>query len=140
MTDHAGDFGAFMRLRERAAAAYVDGDGEPVDALATDTAPASFFGPDGGVVADPAAIRSAYRAGAEMFAGGGESRLEVLDARASGDVAYWCGIQHATVRLAADGSTVEMPLRITEIFRRENSTWRLVHRHADQLRPADEDS
>ena len=134
MTGQAGDFGEFMRLREQAASAYVNGDGGPVDALATDTAPASFFGPGGGAVTEPSAIRDAYRSGAGMFAAGGESRLEVLDARASGDIAYWCGIQHATVRLASDGSTVEMPLRITEIFRREGSTWRLVHRHADPLR------
>ena len=134
MTGQADDFGEFMRERERAAGAYVAGDGGPVDALATDAAPASFFGPDGGVVTGPAAIREAYRSGARMFATGGQSRLEVFDARASGDVAYWCGIQHATVRLASDGSTVEMPLRITEIFRRENSAWRLVHRHADRLR------
>jgi ketosteroid isomerase-like protein len=123
-----------MRTRERAANAYVEGDGGPVDALATDTAPASFFGPDGAVVSGPAAIREAFRAGARLFAAGGESRLEVLDARASGDVGYWCGLQHATVRRASDGSTVEMSLRITEVFRREDGGWRLVHRHADPLR------
>jgi ketosteroid isomerase-like protein len=132
MTDD--DFEEFMRARERAADAYVNGDPEPVDALATATEPASFFGPDGGTLAGPAAVRAAYRSGTRMFTAGSQSRLEVLDARASGDVAYWCGIQHATVRLASDGSTVEMPLRITEIFRREGSSWRVIHRHADPLR------
>jgi ketosteroid isomerase-like protein len=125
-----------MRVREEAASAYVTGDGGPVEELATGTAPASFFPPDGSTVTEPEAIRSAFRTGARMFAPGGESRLEVLDARASGDVAYWCGIQHATVRLASDGSTVDMSLRITEIFRREGSAWKLVHRHADPLRRA----
>src|SRR5690348_3271436 len=114
------DFREFMRTRERAARAYVEGDGGPVDAPATDTAPASFFGPDGSVVSEPAAIRAAFRSGARMFAPGGQSRLEVLDARASGDVGYWCGVQHATVRRASDGATVEMALRITEVFRRED--------------------
>jgi ketosteroid isomerase-like protein len=134
MTEMTDDFQEFMRVRERAADAFVDGDGGPVEALATETAPASFFGPDGGMVTEPAAIRAAYRSGARMFAAGSTSSLEVLDARASGGVAYWCGIQRATVRLASDGSTVEMALRITEVFRREGSAWRLVHRHADPLR------
>ncbi len=67
-----------------------------------DTGPASFFGPDGGVVAGPAAVRGTYRFGAQLW-------------------------------LASDGSTVEMPLRIIEIFRRENSAWKLVHRYADPL-------
>ena len=134
MSAQEQDFREFMRLRERAAAAYVAGDGGPVDDLVTDTAPASFFGPDGGTVTGGTEIRSAFRSGARMFAPGGESRLEVLDAGASGDVGYWCGIQHATARLASDGSTFEMSLRITEIFRREESAWKLVHRHADPLR------
>jgi ketosteroid isomerase-like protein len=128
-----------MQTREQAARAYVNGDAGPVDALSTDTSPASFFGPDGGVIAETGAIRDAFRSGARTFAPGGESSLEVLDAREGGDIAYWCGVQHATVRLAATGDTVEMPLRITEIFRREQSGWKLVHRHADQLRQADTD-
>jgi ketosteroid isomerase-like protein len=135
MTDYAAEFEQFMAIRDDAARAYVNGDAEPVDGLATDTAPASFFGPDGGVVTEPAAIRAAFRSGAQLFAPGGESTLEVLDARAAGDVGYWCGIQHATVHLASDDSTVAMPLRITEIFRREPDGWKLVHRHADPLRP-----
>jgi len=67
MTEQAGDFEQFMRARERAAVAYVNGDPEPVDELATNTEPASFFGPDGGTLAGPAAVRAAYRSGTQMF-------------------------------------------------------------------------
>jgi ketosteroid isomerase-like protein len=93
MTGQAADFVQFMRARERAADAYVNGDPEPADELATSTEPASFFGPDGGTLAGSAAVRAAYRSGKQMFTAGGQSRLEVLDARASGDVAYWCGVR-----------------------------------------------
>lgn len=139
MTSTSGDFQDFMKVREQAAQAYVNGDAQPVDALATDTAPASFFGPDGAIVAEPGAVRGAYRDGARLFAEGGTSSLEILDARDSGDLAYWCGVQHATVHRASDGSAVEMPLRITEIFRREHTGWKLIHRHADLLRQPDQD-
>lgn len=130
----ATDFQEFMRRREVAARAYVNGDPGPVDAMSTTHSPATFFGPDDSVVSGPARIGTAFKNGAEMFAEGGDTTVEVLQAHQSGDVAFWCGLQHATVRLKSDGSRVEMPLRITEFFRREGSEWKLVHRHADMRR------
>jgi ketosteroid isomerase-like protein len=132
-TADSSSFDQFLRERESAAEAYVNGDAGPVEEITTGESPATFFGPDGSAITGPDEIRTAFSRGAQMFTEGGQSRLEVLQADASGDVAFWCGIQHATVRMAADGSTTEMPLRITEVFRREGSDWRLVHRHADAL-------
>jgi ketosteroid isomerase-like protein len=56
----------------------------------------------------------------------------VLQSRASGDLAFWTGYQHARVHLAAKpGETLPMTLRVTEVFRHEDGGWKLVHRHAD---------
>jgi ketosteroid isomerase-like protein len=67
--------------------------------------------------------------GAQQFGPDGETDLEVLHMDEEGDLAYWVGLQHATV--SVNGHTNEMHLRITELFRREDGSWKLVHRHAD---------
>jgi hypothetical protein len=41
------DFTTFMQKGEQAALACCQGEAAPINALATDSDPASFFGPDG---------------------------------------------------------------------------------------------
>ena len=130
MTDQP--FNRFMATtRPAAAAAYVTGDAAPVTAISTRRDPATFFGPAGGCVVGAATVVETNEAGATMFEPGGETRLEVLHTGDDGDLAYWVGLQHATVRMVGRSEAVPMTLRVTEIFRRGNDGWELLHRHAD---------
>ncbi len=125
------DFKTFMRTdRDAAALAYCRGDGAPIAAIATDDDPASFFGPDGRVTQGADAIKEAYVKGAQAFGPNGESRLDIVQMAEGGDIAYWSGLQVATVEM--DGKRVPMALRITELYRRGDGDWKLVHRHADK--------
>ena len=72
------DFEAFMKRREEAARAYVKGDPEPVNQLATVLEPASFFSPDGSVAKGPVKIKDIYREGSAQFDTESESKLEIL--------------------------------------------------------------
>ena len=130
----AETFGAFMTRRAAAALAYVRGDGVPVDQLSTDTEKASFFGPGGGVVEGAAAVKKAFADGARWFEPEGESRLEIIASAVDENLAFWTGIQHATVKFRGADAPTPMNLRITEMFRREAGEWKLVHRHADLLK------
>ncbi|HEX6011196.1 MAG TPA: DUF4440 domain-containing protein [Geminicoccaceae bacterium] len=63
---------------------------------------------------------------------GGEAKLELVQAYASGDIVVLVMLerQHGEVGGLPDQ---DWSLRVTQVYRRENSEWRLVHRHADPL-------
>lgn len=62
------------------------------------------------------------------------TRVEVLQQDASGDLAFWTGIEHAKVEFDGAETPLGMRLRVTEVFRFEQGTFRLVHRHAEAHR------
>jgi ketosteroid isomerase-like protein len=68
----------------------------------------------------------------EQFFRGGEAELDIFETYASGDIAVLVAIerQHGEVGGLPDQ---DWSLRVTQVFRREGSEWRLVHRHADPL-------
>jgi hypothetical protein len=51
---------------------------------------------------------------------------------------HWVGFQRASVHLKGRAGEVPFNLRVTELFRREGGEWKLVHRHADELKSAPE--
>lgn len=127
-------FDDFLVLRERAAAAYVRGDGTRVDAIVPHEGAASFHGPGGDTVTGAPDVAKRYLTDAVMFQDNGTSRFEVIHKDHAGDVGFWTGFQVANVQLGEMPAPVEMRLRVTEVFRRIDGAWRLVHRHADVAR------
>jgi len=124
------DFDAFMRAREAAARAYVKGDVEPLARMAAESDPVTFFSPGGQNVSGARAVAERYATDARRFGRDGTTSLEVLHS-ASGDLAFWTGLQHAEAEI--DGKRSPMTLRVTEVFRVEHGEFKLVHRHAEPL-------
>lgn len=133
-TAAAAPFDAFLRQREDASNAYINGDPGPVIALSTKSDPASFFPPSGDRVTGAEAVDEANEKGARAFAQGSTGRFEILASEAGPRFAYWTGIQHANARMSGKDEPVPMRLRTTEIFRNEDGEWKLVHRHADFIK------
>jgi len=133
------DFEQFMKRREDAARAYVNGDAGPVGDIAALDLPATFFHPGGDCEQGAEQVSSRYARDATNFEAGGDSSFEILHMAAGDGIAYWVGFQRATARLKGRPEAVPMGLRITEIFRREGDEWKLVHRHADMLKSDSEE-
>jgi ketosteroid isomerase-like protein len=127
------DFEQFMKQRSEAALAYINGNATPLDEIVAHSSPATFFRPSGHYYQGAEAVRSQYESDATSFESGSEGQLEILHMAASDGLAYWVGFQRATTRLRGAPEPVTFNLRITELFRREGDSWKLIHRHADPL-------
>jgi ketosteroid isomerase-like protein len=67
----------------------------------------------------------------ELFTGPGDGDLELEQSYASGDLAVLVGVERQ--RGVVGGREQDWSLRVTLVFQRRGSGWRLVHRHADAL-------
>ena len=63
------------------------------------------------------------------LASDGEIELRDQLIHVMGDVAYEIGIEYGEFKL--DGQKISIDHRVTNIYRRENEGWKLVHHHAD---------
>jgi ketosteroid isomerase-like protein len=120
------------RVRE-ATAALMRGDVRRYFELVDEAEDYSLMPPNGGPTRHGSDTSPESLAAAEQFfPGGGDGDLELEQLYASGDLAVLVGVerQHGPV---GGLPSQEWPLRVTLVFRREASRWRLVHRHADAL-------
>jgi ketosteroid isomerase-like protein len=59
--------------------------------------------------------------------------LVTQGACASGDLAFSVWIERGEARMAGGGGIIPLTVRVTDIFRREEGAWRLIHRFGDQV-------
>lgn len=131
----ADDFKQFLETRKQAALGYLNGNYGPLSWIVSSKPPASFFSPQGDVVEGAERMAARYEKDAGLFGEGSTSELEVLHAGSDGDLGYWVGYQAAEVHMKGKPEAIPMKIRITELFRREDGGWKMIHRHADMPQP-----
>jgi ketosteroid isomerase-like protein len=60
--------------------------------------------------------------------------MEIIAADVSGDLAYTVAIERHVTSIN-DAPVEPHALRVTQVYRRENGEWKVVHRHGDGLAP-----
>jgi ketosteroid isomerase-like protein len=74
------------------------------------------------------AVRDSFDQVSEMASDGTiglkDQRIEV-----TGDMAYELGVEHGQFKMG--GHSVSIEHRVTNIYRREDGAWKVVHHHAD---------
>jgi ketosteroid isomerase-like protein len=107
-----------------------DGDAAPRSALWSRNAPVSVLG----------AWRSAtgreevddlFRRLAGSFSDCTSHAHELVAVDVVGDLAYTVGYEHT--QASVDGVPRTYSLRVTQVYRREDGEWKVVHRHADTV-------
>ena len=127
------DLGELVERVQEAAGALIQGDVRRYFALMNEAPDYTLMPPTGGPTRHgPDTSAASIEALEEFFAGAGEADFEIEHSYASGDLVVLVGVerQHGRVGGLPDQ---DWSLRVTLVFRREGSDWRLVHRHADAL-------
>ena len=65
------------------------------------------------------------------FSGCSSFRLEIVAAEVMGDMAYTVGYEHTDA--VVNGEPRSYTLRATQVYRREDGEWKVVHRHGSAL-------
>jgi ketosteroid isomerase-like protein len=131
------DLADLIERWSRAAQLYMDGDLRAYAALARHAEDYTLLPPNGGAArAGFDGSDEAVEWTARTFRGG-QATLEVAQTYASGDLAVLVAVERQAGAVG-DLPRQDWSLRLTLVFRREGTDWRLVHRHADPLvRPVD---
>jgi len=130
---HLKDFENFMHIRLKVSKDFVEGKFEPLEKISVKNSPATIFPPQGICIQGASEVNTFNKKGAENFLPGAKNEFEVMHQDADEHLAYWTGIQRSTVKMKGQDNDVIFNLRVTEIFRKENDEWKLMHRHADKL-------
>jgi ketosteroid isomerase-like protein len=121
-----------IRRTAEAASAFIRGDMRRYLTLIQHADDYTLMAPFGGEPTHGFDASSERIEAMERYFQGGEAKLELVQSYTSGDMVVLVVLerQHGEVGGLPDQ---DWSLRVTLVFRREGSEWRLVHRHADPL-------
>ncbi len=66
----------------------------------------------------------------------GEASFETVEKYVTPELAYLVRIERAKAKVGGSEELAPIALRVTSIFRPEEGTWKVVHRHADPITTA----
>ena len=117
----------------RALEAFVRGDPEPVAKLWSKRDDVSLANPLGPPAVGWEAVRATMERAALQLADGEAFSVECIAMHATNDLAYELEIERCRVKVGGADEAAPSALRATNVFRREDDGWRIVHRHADPI-------
>ncbi len=128
MDDDQGFLEWFETTWHDAEMALHNGDAGPRDDTWSKQEPVTLFGAwMNATNADEA--RAVFRRLEQSFSDAVEGHVSLVAHGVSGDLAYTVHREHTTTTV--NGEQREYVLRTTQVYRREDETWKVVHRHAD---------
>lgn len=84
---------------------------------------------------DPVGAREVFLKLAQGFSQATSSEIQLIAADVSGDLAYT--VQREITSTIVNGEPREYVLRVTQVYRRENGNWKVIHRHGDEVLDAE---
>jgi ketosteroid isomerase-like protein len=106
----------------------VKGDAGSLSDIWSHNADVTAMHPIGGRQVGWDKVRESFQQVAQI-ASAGKVKLEDQIIQATGDLAYELGVERGQATLA--GQQVTLDHRVTNIYRRETGSWKIVHHHTD---------
>jgi len=126
------DLGEIVDRTVAALNRLVAGDPEPFKALYSHESDVTVFGGFGAYERGWDQVGQNIELAASRFRGG-HLEIEPLALGTSGDLAYSVWIERGKVLVEGRDEAGSLVVRVTHIFRREDGTWKLIHRHGDPI-------
>jgi len=114
-----------------ALAEFFHGNTQPFKDLYSNSDDATLANPFGGVAHGWQEVSARIDRAASYFANAELVGIETITFDQSGDLGFAFEIERARARIGGRATVDDWNLRTTLVYRREDTVWRLVHRHAD---------
>lgn len=120
-------------LYHESVVAFIDGDPDAQKPLWSTREDVTLANPLGPPAKGFQAVCQVMDAAAALVSEGESYTFDLTSVVETADLAYEVGIETSRVRLGRSSEKTTLSLRVTTIFRREDDSWKIVHRHADTI-------
>lgn len=115
---------------------FVKGNPEPLKGMYSHTEDVSLANPYGPAVRGWQQAAQTMDRAAQNYTDGEATGFEVTAKNVTSELAYIVEVERYRARVGGSSDQAELALRVTTIFRPEDGTWKIVHRHADPITSA----
>jgi ketosteroid isomerase-like protein len=129
----ASELDQLIEEQHRALGVFVQGDHEPLAALLSRVDDVTLGNPFGPFVRGYEQAVETMKRAATNYRDGEVRGFDQLSSHVTADLACIVEVERYTAKVAGRKEATPLSLRCTSVFRRENGSWRLVHRHADPI-------
>jgi ketosteroid isomerase-like protein len=115
---------------------FMKGNPEPVKELFSHRGDVTLANPLGPRAQGWDEVGATIERAASQFRDGRLVGVEILEKHATPEFAYTVWLEHAEGKAGGREDIAPVTLRVTMIYRPEEGTWKVVHRHADPITSA----
>ena len=130
------DFDEVVEHYQRALGEFVKGNPEPVKMVFSHREDVTLANPLGPVARGWEQVAETIERAASQFRDGEMTGFENVAKYVTPELAYMVWVERTKAKLGGRQDIVPSGLRVTMIFRPEDGTWKVVHRHADPITTA----
>ena len=112
---------------------FMKGTPEPAKKLFSHREDVTLANPIGGVARGWEQVASTMERAASQFRDGEITSFEIIEKHVTPELAYVVREERARSKVGGKEDIAPITLRVTMIFRPEDGTWKIVHRHADPI-------